>query len=119
MRVSVCKWFLTFNPVTDIFADPPEVQLKGMPSHDLEEGKDTLTLRCLADANPPASVIWQRVGSRDISSLSETLVFKPINQRDSGTYSCTAKNSVGTSQPVSTTLDVKCKYIYLVFEASK
>ncbi|XP_065202958.1 kin of IRRE-like protein 2 isoform X2 [Planococcus citri] len=85
----------------------PEVQIKGMPPHDLEDGKDTLVLRCLADANPPASIIWQKLGGRDITSLTEILQFRPISQRESGTYSCIAKNSVGSSQPVTTTLDVK------------
>lgn len=92
-----------------MYIDPPEVTLIGVPHEDIEEGQDTVTLRCIADANPPASIIWQRQGSRDVVSISETLIFKPVNQRDSGTYTCTAKNSVGTSQPISATLDVKCK----------
>lgn len=89
--------------------DPPEVRLDGVPNHDVEEGKDTVVLRCTADANPPASIIWQRLGSREISSISETLTFRPVNQRDSGTYTCLGKNAIGSSQPVSTTLDIKCK----------
>lgn len=92
-----------------MFTDPPEVQLRGIPQHDLEDGKDHLSLRCHSDANPPASVIWQKLGGVPITHIQEILYFKPITQRDSGTYSCTAKNNVGSSQPVSTTLDVKCK----------
>lgn len=91
-------------------ADPPEVQLKGLLSHDLEEGK-TLTLTCQTDANPPATVVWQRSGSHDISSSSDKLQFISIKRYDSGTYTCTARNSVGNSRPESVTLDVKCKYL--------
>lgn len=90
-------------------ADPPEVRLEGVPNHDVEEGKDTVVLRCTADANPPATIIWQRLGSREISSISETLIFRPVNQRDSGTYTCQGKNAIGASQPISTTLDIKCE----------
>lgn len=29
---------------------------------DVEERVDSLSLRCVADANPPATVIWRRLG---------------------------------------------------------
>lgn len=64
---------------------------------------------CKADANPPANVVWHRMGLQEIYGTSEVLRFNPVNQRDSGSYSCVASNSVGTSQPISTTVDIKCK----------
>jgi len=90
--------------------DPPEVRLQGAPTHDLEEGRDNVVLRCVADANPPAKIVWKRAGRSDIVSLEETLQFRPVTRRDTGTYTCQAQNTVGASEPLSVQIDVKCKY---------
>ncbi|KAF4518684.1 hypothetical protein B566_EDAN002719 [Ephemera danica] len=87
----------------------PEVRLIGTPTRDVEEGRDNVELRCEADANPPASVVWRRAGRPDILSLEETLPIRPVKRADSGTYTCQARNSVGASQPLSVHLDVKCE----------
>lgn len=62
---------LSFNSI-----DPPTIRLHGAPQIDLEEGKDSLVLRCEADANPPASIVWKRAGRSEIASLqvSTTLI---------------------------------------------
>ena len=52
-----------------IFTDAPTVRLLGSPQIDLEEGKDSLVLRCESDANPPASIVWRRAGRSEIASL--------------------------------------------------
>jgi hypothetical protein len=65
-------------------------------------------LRCRVD--PPATVIWRRVGGNpslsnkspvasmgDIYSFQEILEFSPVTRKDSATYSCEAKNTIGTS----------------------
>lgn len=54
--------------------------------------------------------MWRRAGRTDISSLEESLQFRPITRRDSGTYTCQARNSLGASEPITVQLDVKCKY---------
>lgn len=56
--------------------DAPTIRLHGAPQIDLEEGKDQLVLRCEADANPPASIVWKRAGRSEIASLqvSTTLI---------------------------------------------
>lgn len=51
------------------FADAPSIRLIGSPEIDLEEDKDALILRCVADANPPASIVWRRAGRSEIASL--------------------------------------------------
>lgn len=51
------------------FLDAPTIRLLGAPQIDLEEGKDSLILRCEADANPPASIVWRRAGRSEIASL--------------------------------------------------
>lgn len=88
--------------------DAPTIKLLGAPQIDLEEGKDNLVLRCEADANPPASIVWRRAGRSEIASLSESLQLRPVGRRDSGLYSCQAQNSVGTSDVLSVQLDIKC-----------
>lgn len=60
----------SFNKVNfKHFSDPPTIRLLGAPQIDLEEGKDSLILRCEADANPPASIVWRRAGRSEIASL--------------------------------------------------
>ena len=49
--------------------DAPTIRLIGSPEIDLEEDKDALILRCVADANPPANIVWRRAGRSEIASL--------------------------------------------------
>lgn len=51
------------------YADAPTIRVLGAPQIDIEEGKDSLVLRCEADANPPASIVWKRAGRSEIASL--------------------------------------------------
>ncbi|XP_046443757.1 kin of IRRE-like protein 1 isoform X2 [Daphnia pulex] len=98
----------------------PEVTLVGTPTVDLEENIDSVSLRCRADANPPATVIWRRVGGNpslsnkspvasmgDIYSFQEILEFSPVTRKDSATYSCEAKNTIGTSNLITIPIDIK------------
>lgn len=43
----------------------------------MEEDKDALVLRCVADANPPASIVWRRAGRSEIASLQVSLLQHP------------------------------------------
>lgn len=92
--VSECDTFFEhllccFCPHFDIFfithsilpVDPPTIRLLGAPQIDVEEGKDSLVLRCEADANPPASIVWKRAGRSEIASLQVSkmlIIFSPI-----------------------------------------
>lgn len=76
---------------------------------DLEEGKDFLSLRCEADANPRAGIVWRRVGRPEIVGLQETLQMRPVGRRDAGLYTCQGQNSVGNSETLSVQVDVKCE----------
>jgi hypothetical protein len=42
--------------------------------------------------------------------LEETLQFRPVGRRDTGTFTCQAQNTVGASEPLSVQIDIKCKY---------
>lgn len=94
--------------------DPPVIRLLGAPQVDLEEGKDFLILRCEADANPRAGIVWRRVGRPDIVGLQETLQLRPVGRRDAGLYTCQGQNNVGNSETLSVQVDVKCKENYSV-----
>ncbi len=56
------------------FLDGPQVTLLGAPEGDLEENKDEVTLRCVADANPPAKIVWRKSGRQEPFSYEVKLV---------------------------------------------
>ncbi|XP_054284580.1 irregular chiasm C-roughest protein-like isoform X1 [Macrosteles quadrilineatus] len=86
---------------------PPETRLVGTPGSDVEEGVDTVVLRCVTDANPPATITWRRSDRQEVVSAEESLQFRPVTRRDSGTYTCQASNKWGSSDPLTVQLDVK------------
>lgn len=73
--VSFIFGILLYHLATIRCIDPPTIRLLGAPQIDLEEGKDSLVLRCEADANPPASIVWKRVGRSEIASLQVSTMF--------------------------------------------
>lgn len=76
------------------------------------EGK-TATLECiLTDANPSKGIVWKWFKTHSPSIvLYNGPIFKIANiQRDkSGSYNCTANNSVGTSEAVTINVDIQYK----------
>lgn len=103
-----------FHMFIQFISDAPEVRIEGVPTTDLEEGRDTVVLRCIVDSNPPSVVRW-KLGEQRIVSTIDTLQFRPVKRRDSGSYYCEAENSVGTSLPLSVVIDVKCKHLTNIF----
>ena len=77
---------------------------------DLEEEKDPATLTCIADSNPPATVLWRKEGLDGIFSPDREITFSPVTRHTAGLYSCTAENALGLSKPQFVELDVKCKF---------
>ncbi|KAL6443029.1 hypothetical protein ACFW04_002786 [Cataglyphis niger] len=87
----------------------PETRLVGVPTGQLEEGRDQLEIRCLADANPPASILWRKTkspGVTEVASIGETLMFSPIYRNHAAVYLCEASNTEGESSPVSVQVSV-------------
>ncbi|XP_043281902.1 kin of IRRE-like protein 2 isoform X3 [Venturia canescens] len=87
----------------------PETRLVGVPQGQLEEGRDKLEIRCIADANPTASILWRRTkGSeiKEVASIGETLIFSPIFRNHAATYICVATNTEGESTPVTIQINV-------------
>lgn len=85
----------------------PTVTLKGAPTTDIEEGIDNVSLKCVADSNPPSNVMWRRVGDQNVFSFQDTVQFTPATRKHSATYTCEARNAVGASEPITAIIDVK------------
>ena len=84
--------------------------MEGLPTTDVEENKDAVSIKCSVDANPAATVIWRKAGAQDIIGFNELLEFKPITREHSGNYQCEARNLVGTGKGAPFDLDVKCEF---------
>lgn len=126
--------------VTEVLSDSPEVRLETSPQPLTvapEDSANFLSLKCLADANPVASIKWFKDSAPLDASLADTgaspsppsliqsrttqlndsvwgaeLRFEPIKRHDAGLYSCKAANIIGESAPASYRLDVQCSYNY-------
>ncbi|XP_014233333.1 kin of IRRE-like protein 3 [Trichogramma pretiosum] len=89
----------------------------------LEDSASFVSLRCVANSNPPATIKWfkdgspilmssghvqQIDGSQANATLAESEVrFEPIKAEDAGLYSCRAVNIIGESAPDHYRLDVQ------------
>ncbi|XP_050462024.1 hemicentin-2-like isoform X1 [Cataglyphis hispanica] len=113
----------------------PEVRLETSPQPLTvapEDSANFLSLKCLADANPVASIKWFKdsvpldasLADTSASSSSPSLIqsttaqlndsmwgaelrFEPVKRHDAGLYSCKAANIIGESAPASYRLDVQ------------
>ena len=94
--------------------DPPTVRIETSQIEYLEEEKDPATLRCIADSNPPATILWRKEGLDGIFSPDAEINFSPVTRHTAGLYSCTAENALGMSKEAFIQLDVKREFEYLV-----
>ena len=91
----------------------PKVSIRRIADDTLEEGKASVTLTCGANANPPGTIFWKKLGSAENYKLFvESLVFAPVQRNDSGTYVCQAYNSIGVSKEEAARINVICKYTF-------
>ena len=85
----------------------------------LIEGRDSLTLDCDVDSNPPPSISWykdvQKGAENTIQSLQEIgsgreFTIDTVSRHDAGTYTCIATNRIGESAKRDIIIDVQCKF---------
>jgi len=83
---------------------PPNVTASSSAARPVVEGRDSVTLACAADANPEAELAWRKEGEGRVLGNFPTLDIGVVSRTDMGTYTCTATNPLGVSQPA--TVDV-------------
>lgn len=96
-----------------ILIDKPEVT-SSRPNISVIEGQ-TGTLQCkVVAANPNTTITWKwfrtETPSEDLHNNGPTYTIPNIERDRSGSYSCTASNSIGTSEASTVIVDVQCKY---------
>ena len=99
-----------FIPPLFLFIDPPTVKIETSPMDNLEDEKDSVTLRCIVDSNPKAAILWRKEGLNGDFSPEQEIVFSPVTRHTAGLYSCTAENQLGMSKADYVKVDVKCKF---------
>ena len=92
------------------FIDPPTVKIETSQMDNLEDEKDSVTLRCIVDSNPRAAILWKKEGLNGEFSPEQEIVFSPVTRHTAGQYSCTAENQLGMSKADYVEVDVKCKF---------
>ena len=95
-----------------LFLDKPEIRSIPLSSHEVLEGQ-TATLRCaLTDANPNTNIKWRWIKTDNphtVIHIEPNYTIHDIPRVRSGSYNCTASNTVGTSKAVTIDVDVQCK----------
>ena len=93
--------------------DKPEIISSPSNPYSVRE-EETATLICtVTDANPNTNISWRWIkADRPDTILHDGPTYTiPNIQRDkSGPYSCTASNSVGTSESARVNVNVQCKF---------
>lgn len=120
---------LLSSKALNVITDSPEVKLETSPrllSAALEESLSFMSIKCTADANPPATVKWYKdsLSLNELNSVEQLMHnrtlrngsfvgseirFEPVKREDAGLYSCKAINVMGESQPANYRLDIQCK----------
>lgn len=94
--------------------DAPEVTTREKTPYKVIEG-NTAILKCVVIAANPNEIIswkWFKQVSKVLHNQS-IYTINNIMRSDSGSYSCTARNSIGTSELATINVDVLCKYFFL------
>lgn len=79
----------------------------------IKEGQTAALKSRLTAANPNSSITWAWYKTDNPGTVlhdGPTYTVPNIKRKMSGSFSCTARNSVGTSEAVNINIDVQCKY---------
>lgn len=93
------------NVLTD---GPDETTISLTPNKSMHTVGDRLTIQCITDSNPPPTInLYFRPNGtfveRPMGLTDNKLEFDSLQVTDSGTYTCTAVNKVGSNSPNATT----------------
>ena len=92
------------------FTDPPYVTTETTSLINLEEEKDSVSMKCRSESNPPSKVWWEKEGVNGVFSPDREITISPVTRSTAGTYKCVAQNALGMSEPGFVEVDVKCKF---------
>lgn len=96
-----------------VLKDKPEVMSSTPGHYSVIEGQTGLLDCTVIAANPNTSITWRWFRTESPSNVihnSPIYTIFNIHRNRSGSYNCTARNSVGTSVAVTINVDVLCKY---------
>ena len=107
--------FLSLNKIC---TDKPEVRCSLPHPYRIQEGRIATLICTVIDANPNTSITW-RWNKQDNLNVDlhngPAYTIPNIQREKSGTYVCTASNSVGTSEGENLVVDVQCMYYHDFF----
>ena len=97
-----------------ILIDKPEVISNTSSSYSVIEG-ETATLMCtVTDANPNYNITWKWIKTDSPNMVlhnGSVYTISNVQRGRSGSYNCTASNTVGTSETAMIEVDVQCMYV--------
>jgi len=103
-----------------VSSDIPEIIV--YPEAQTKTEGENVSLSCSATGNPVPTISWTRAGSPvnpsgriSFSDDKKQLTITNVNRTDSVEYQCVASNSLGNDTSNVVTLNVQCKYIFVVF----
>ena len=104
-------YFTHFKRVLS-FVDKPDVRSSPSSLYRVREG-ETATLSCtVTDANPNTGITWRwfRIDSpNNVLHNGPSYILPNIQRGRSGSHSCTASNTIGTSEAATVNVNVQCK----------
>ncbi len=77
----------------------------------MEEEKDSVTMKCMSESNPPSKVWWEKEGVNGVFSPDREITISPVTRSTAGMCKCAALNALGMSKLGFVEVDVKCKFI--------
>lgn len=80
------------------------------------EGQTAKLICKMTTANPNTSITWKWIKTDSPATVlhnGPSYIIPNIQRGRSGSYNCTAINSVGTSKAVTIILDVQCMNLFL------
>ena len=98
--------------------DKPEVESNTTNPYRVIEGNTVILMCTMTTANPNTSITWKWIRTDSPATALHNgpkYTIPNIQRGGSGSYSCTASNSVGTSDAATILLDVQCMHCHVKY----